>query len=120
MRLYPRIPDAESVKQHYIRMAEGKLPHTEHYGSGRRLGGARSRYTFISSAPKEPVVRLVTPTAQAEEQARALLGQTRKQSSKRKAPAQGDKRGQKKKKLGKGKTIKGCVHKKRVQPGKRH
>ncbi len=73
MRLYPRIPDPESVKKHFQMMADGKL--TPHYGHGRRLGGARDNY-----ASRQPMVQLVTPTAMAEEQARARLGQVKRQT----------------------------------------
>ena len=120
MRLYPRIPDAESVKQYYMRMAEGKLPATEHYGSGRRLGGSNSRtgYTF-SSTPKQPVVRLITPTAQAEQQARAQLGLRSKQPNKRKAPVKRSSNKTGIKKLTKGKITKRREHKKRLQSRKR-
>ena len=107
MRLYPRIPDPESVKKHFQMMADGKL--TPHYGHGRRLGGSRDSY-----ASRQPKVQLVTPTAMAEEQARARLGQVKRRTKtsrpikRRKTSRPIKKRKTTKKRVGKGrpKTIK--------------
>lgn len=57
-------------------MAEGRLPNFRGYG-GRKLSGNHRRpgYTFLASWDKTAMVRLVTPVAMAEEQARAKLGE---------------------------------------------
>ena len=60
MRLYPRIPDQSEVKKYFQKMANGK----NQFGYGQAM------------------VKLVTPTAMAEEQARAKLGQGKRKQSK--------------------------------------
>ena len=69
MKLYPYIPNDESVRRHFVDMAEGR----------EQIGyGAKGKYTLLNRISKVPNVRLITPTAMAVEQAKSQMKHQRK------------------------------------------
>ena len=60
MKLYPYTPNVNSVRKHFVDMAEGK----------EQIGyGAKGKYSLMKRT-KPPRIQLVTPTAMAVEQAK--------------------------------------------------
>lgn len=118
------MPDPGTVKQHYEAMVQGKLSNKsggmEGYGRLGRLFKNRGYTVSSGNGIKQPIVKLVTPTAMATEQARAQLVSVRKSRLQSRKPK---KRPMKKKQKGKGqkkkKSTSGHGRKKSLQSASR-
>lgn len=67
MAFIPYVPDLEKWKKHFIHMADGKIPQSHDVyilGQSFQHGGKDHR---------EPMIQLITPTAQAVKQAAATV-----------------------------------------------
>lgn len=91
MKLVTKTPDPDAVRRYYRDMAEGKLPSSnvvmEGYGRLGRMVKRRGygQIHFSGNGVKEPVVKLVTPTAMATEQAKARIMQGKKKTRRRRS-----------------------------------
>lgn len=86
MKLFATTPDPNEARRYYEDMAQGRLTDVSMEGFGRVGRVVKRRgYTVLSKGrAKQPIVKLVTPTAMATEQARARLSKIKKRKPKTK------------------------------------